>query len=426
MTRLLPATACALVFLAGCAKEKEKEAEAVVPVQVAEVARDSIRRIITADGVLRALDQSAVMPKISAPVTKFYVDRGDPVTKGELLATLENRDLAAAVADAKAAFQQAEASHRNLSTATVPDEVVKAQQDTEAAKQQLDAAQKLFESRQQLQREGALARRLVDEAAVALAQAKSQYETAKTHLASLEGVSRVEEVRGSEAQVASAKARVDAAEAQLSYSEIRSPIAGIVADRAIFPGEIAAAGSPLLTIVNVSSVIARVQVPQAQAPYVKVGQRARIAAADNVDAQGQVTVVSPAVDPNATTVEVWIQAPNPGDKLRPGGAIHATIFADTIPGAIVVPASAILPSSDGGVSVMVVGSDNLAHEHKVEVGVRTPEQAQILKGAQPGERVVVDGGVGLEDGAKVRIGDAKAGEKEQDSVRKKEPAKDGK
>src|ERR1700683_4966866 len=103
----------------------------------------------------------------------------------------------------------------------------------------MDAAQKLLESRQQLQRDGALARRQVDEATVSYAQAKSQYETAKKHLDSVHGVNRVEEVKSAEAQVASAKGKFEAAEAQLSYSEIRSPIAGVVADRSIFAGEMA-------------------------------------------------------------------------------------------------------------------------------------------------------------------------------------------
>jgi len=115
-------------------------------------------------------------------------------------------------------------------------------------------------------------------------------------------------------------------------------------------------------------------------------------------------VVSPAIDPNGTTVEVWVQAVNPGERLRPGGTVHATILTGVIRDAILVPASAVLPVSDGGVSLMEVGKDNAAHEHKVEIGVRTPEQVQILKGVEPGERVVVDGGAGLQDGAKVRIG----------------------
>jgi HlyD family secretion protein len=77
--------------------------------------------------------------------------------------------------------------------------------------------------------------------------------------------------------------------------------------------------------------------------------------------------------------------------------------AETIENAIVVPSAAIVPSSDGSTSVMVVGADSLAHEHKVKVGVRTEELAQILEGVKVGDKVIIAGALGLGDGAKVRI-----------------------
>jgi multidrug efflux pump subunit AcrA (membrane-fusion protein) len=93
------------LLLAGCAKEEEKEAEPVVPVQTAEVRTESIQRVISGEGILRALDQSAIMPKIAAPVIAFHVDRGDRVRKGQLLAVLENKDLSAALLDNKGAYE---------------------------------------------------------------------------------------------------------------------------------------------------------------------------------------------------------------------------------------------------------------------------------------------------------------------------------
>lgn len=401
------------VALAACSTKPEEQAESqpVAPVQVAEVAVGTARRIIAADGILRAIDQSTIVPKISAPVTRFYVNRGDHVTKGQVLADLESRDLAAAVADAKGSLEQALATSRNVSAGNVPQEIVKAQQDVQATKQALDAARKVFESRQQLQQQGALAQRLVDEAGVAFAQAQGQYETARKHLESVDGVSRIEDVKAAEAQAASAKGKLEAAEAQLSFAQIRSPVSGVVADRALFPGEMAQAGMPMITVMDVSSVTARVQVPLAEAGYVKVGQNAIIQAVDSrMQAQGTVTVVSPAVDPNSTTVEVWVQAKNPGEKLRPGATVRATIQTETIARALMVPAGAVLPASGGGTAVMFVDAESVAHEKKVMVGVRGADTVQILQGVEKGDKVVVQGGVGLADGAKVRI--EKAGEHE--------------
>jgi len=394
----------ALASLAACSKPKEAETEPVAPVQVAEVVREPIRRVIEADGILYPSDQASVMPKISAPVKTFAVNRGDHVAKDQLLATLENRDLVAAVAEAKQLYEQALAGQRNTTGAQLPEDSTKARQDVTASKEALDAAQKVYESRKQLFEEGALARRLVDEANVAYVQARSQYDIANEHLRALDRVGRPEQTKSAQAQADAAQARYDAALAQLSYSEIRSPIAGVISDRPLYAGEMASAGSPLLTVVSIARVIARASVPVSQAAFLKVGDAGTISQIEaGIQLNGKVTVVSPAVSPNSTTVEIWVEAANPDEKLKPGATVHVSMLAQTIPDAIVIPASALLPNDEGGVQAMVVGSDLVAHEREIEIGVRGPDKVQIVKGLNPGEKVITGGGVGLEDGAKVRI-----------------------
>jgi len=248
-----PTTDDLLLAGAGAAErrvfqEGGRETEPVIPVQVAKAARASIGHFINASGVLYPRDQAGVTPKISAPVKKFLVNRGDRVSAGQLLAVLENRDLEAAVLDGKGQMEQTQSNLRSVNTASLPEETAKSQHDVEATREALDAARKLLESRQQLFHDGAIARRLVDEAAVALAQAKSQYETASQHLQTVQGAGRQEQVKSAEAQVESARGRFENAQAQLAYSEIRSPIAGMIADRPLYAGEMASAGTPLLTV----------------------------------------------------------------------------------------------------------------------------------------------------------------------------------
>jgi len=389
---------------AGCGSKEEKEAEPVARVQTAAVRMDSVRRIIEADGILYPRNQASVVPKISAPVKAFYVNRGDRVREGQLLATLENRDLAAAAAESKGQYEQAEANYRATTAATVPEEVVKAQTDVQANKEAMDAAQKVYESRQELLAEGALARKLVQDAQVAYVQARSQYEAAKQHLEALQSAGKQEQIKTAEAQVATAKAHYQGSEAQLSYAEIRSPLNGVIADRGVYPGEMATAGSPLLTVIDNSRVVARLNVPQGQAMYLKVGGAAMLKQADGTEeTPGAVTVVSPAVDPNSTTVQVWVETANPGGRLRAGVSVHVKFIAETIANAVVAPAAALLLGEEGGTQVIVVGTDKIAHIQKVEAGVRDGDKVQILSGAKPGEQVVTVGGLGLEDGTKVEV-----------------------
>ncbi len=419
------------LLLAGCSKKSgdddEKKAEAPAPVQVTSVVQDNIQRLVEADGVLYPQDQASIVPKISAPVQRFLVNRGDHVKAGQLLAVLDNRDLSAAVAESRGLLNQAESSLQMTSQATLPEEMVKAQSDVQAGQQALDATQKVLESRRKLFQEGALARKLVDDAEVAYAQAKAQLETAKEHLRTLQGVGKDEQVKGARAQVEAARAHLQSAEAQVAYSEIRSPISGVIADRPLYAGEMAGAGTPLLTVMDISRVVARVNVPQAQATAVKVGQPATVTQTDNGEKlEGKVTVVSPATDPNSTTVQVWITAANPGEKFKPGAAVHAAILTETIKNASIVPASAILPGEEGGTAVLTVSADSTAHLRPVEVGVRYGDKVQILSGVRPGDEVVTAGGLGVDDKAKVRIvGAAEEKADDDDDTPAPPDAKDG-
>ena len=299
---------------------------------------------------------------------------------------------------------QAESNLRSTTSAGVPEQLGKAKSDADAAREALDAAQKLLESRQQLFKEGALARKLVDEAQVAYAQSKSQFDTAQQHLKALQDVGKDEQIKTAAAQVEAARGHFETAQAQVAFTEIRSPIPGVITDRPLYPGEMANTGSPVLTVMDISAVVARVNLSQDQAKDIKVGDKATLTPSDGSEpAEGKVTIVSPAVDPNSTTVQVWVQASNPGERLRAGASVHVAIVAATIAGATLIPAAAVLPSEEGGTIVVTVDDKNIAHQQKVEIGVREAEQVQVLSGVKPGDRVVTVGGLGLEDKAKVSV-----------------------
>jgi len=398
------------LFSLGCGKGSgssetagaKEEAAPATPVMVEAAVRGAIDHMVLADAVLSPLNQSSVTSKISAPLRRTLVNRGDHVRAGQVIAELENADLVSAAEEAKHQYEQTQAALQTLTGATAPEDRTKAQADVQSAQQTYDSALKLYNNRVNLEKEGALAQKLVDDAKVAMVQALSQLETAQRHLQGLNQVSQREAIRGLEAQVAAAKSHYESALVQSSYAVIRSPIAGLVADRPVYAGEMAAAGSPIAFIVDISEVRAIANVPVKDAAAISVGRPARITGPDG-DIAGRVTVVSPAVNPSTTTVEVWVQAPNPGERLKPGTAVRVAIIAETIQNTIVAPASALLNGDDGSQKMMVITSDSVAHERKVSVGVRQGARVQILSGLQEGDQVVISGGLGLEDKAKVSI-----------------------
>ena len=319
------------VVAAACSSPSPASAP-VVTVQTATAARTSISAVVTADAVLYPRSQAAIIPKVTAPVERFYVQRGEKVHKGQLLAVLEHGDLAGAVSQTKGMYEQAQASYETTKQASVPADLQKAELDVTTSKEALDASQKVYDDRQMLFKQGALPRRDLDNAGVALAQARSQYQVARQHLEALKAVTQAQTLKAAEAQLASARGQYEAARAQLGYATIRSPIDGVVTDRPFYAGETPPSGTPLLTVMETSTVVARAPVPEEQATPLKVGDTATLSVPGIADpVPGKVIIVSPALDPSSTTVQVWVEAANPDGRLKPGTSVRVSVVAPRCP-----------------------------------------------------------------------------------------------
>ena len=412
----------AVLLQTACSK-KEAESGPEVTVQAAKVEKRSIRQVIRTEAVLYPKNQAAITPKIVAPVKTFYVNRGSRVHEGQLLAVLENRDLAAAETDTKGSYHQAEANYQIETTSALPEEWQKAEYDLKAAKENFDAQQKIYDNRKKLYDEGALPRKDYDQSLVALTQAKSQFEIASMHMTALQAAGKKQQLKSAEGQLTSAKGKYEGAAALLAYSEIRSPINGVVTDRPTYPGETPPPGAPLLTVMDTSSVIAKAHIPQDQAAQLKPGDAATMKAAIDIEVAGKVTLVSPALDPNSTTVEVWVEAPNTDGRLRPGASVTLEMVARTVNDAVVVPASAVLKTPEGASAVMVI-QDGKAAQTEVETGIREGDLVQITKGLNGSEIVVVRGAYGLPDKTKVKVAEAPAAEPEKPGAAKPAEGKD--
>jgi HlyD family secretion protein len=400
---LTAATAAGLVFAVACSSGKADN-EPVVSVQATAVEKTTIEHTLATEAILFPHAQAAIVPKISAPVAKFLVKRGSTVHRGEVLAVLENRDLSAAAQDTKGAYEQAQAAYTTTTGASLPEEIQKAEADLQQAQQALDAQEKVFQSRQQLFDQGALPRKELDQSRVDVTQARNQYAIAKKHFESLNAITKQQELRAAEGQLQSAKGKYLGAEAQLSYSEIRSPIDGVITDRPLYPGEMATAGTPLLTVMDTAAVIAKAHVPQADAAAMKLGDKGTITAPGLEEpVEGKVTVVSPALDPNSTTVEIWLEAKNPKRQLKPGTSVPLTIMLQTIKDALVVPANSVITAQDGSSAVMLAGPDGRAHQKAVKLGVRQGDDVQILEGVTESDKVVTNGAFGLPDNTKIKV-----------------------
>jgi len=401
-----------LLALCGCSKE-EKQQDPVVTVQVTPTKRATISQTISAEAVVYPLQQATVAPKITSTIKQFLVQRGSRVKKGQLLAVLENKDLSAAVEASKGDFEQADAAFVTTVNASLPQQIQKAELDALAAKSAFDAQQKVYQSRKELFEQGALPRRDFDAAEVSLAQARSLNEQAQRQLSDLQRLGKEQALKAAQGSRLSAAGKYHGAEAQLSYSEIRSPIDGYVTERPLYVGDLATANQPILTVMDTSRLIAKSHIAQAEAALLKAGSPAELKI-PGVDEpiKGRVSLVSPALDTGSTTIEVWVEANKPDSELKPGMNVAVTMTARTVKDGLVVPTPAVFKNNEGGDYVMVAGSDGHAHQKTIQMGVRNAEFSQVLSGVNAGDAVISSGGYALPDNTQIKIEAPAAEEKE--------------
>ncbi|HKO19700.1 MAG TPA: efflux RND transporter periplasmic adaptor subunit [Acidobacteriaceae bacterium] len=418
----------ALLAALGCNKkddQEDKKPAVLVYVQADHPEQGSISEQIAGDALLTPLAQAAISPKVTAPVKKFYVQRGAHVRAGQLLAVLENKDLEAAAIDNQGAYTAAQATYETATKATAPEDLTKAKLDLDQAKATLDLDQSIVNARKQLFQQGAIPGRDLDTAQATLVQAQAAYDIAQQHLTSLQNISNKAAIQNAKGTLESARGKYMGAEAQLSYTEIRTPISGFVTDRPLFAGETAAAGTALITVMDTSALIAKLHLAQSQAQQLAVGAHATLRVPGKDDpVPAKVSLVSPALDPGSTTVEVWLRVENPKGTLKAGTPVHATITGRTVPNALTIPSSAVITEQDGGGKyVMIVAPDSTAHKKPVTLGIQSADRVQVISGISANDMVISTGGYGLDENTNVKIG-ADPGAKDEDEAGAKDKGKD--
>jgi multidrug efflux pump subunit AcrA (membrane-fusion protein) len=378
----------ACLLLAGCgAKEEEKEPKPVVEVKVAQAELADVQITVRAPATIFPREQASVASKITAPIRWLGARKGDRVSAGQVLARLEDRDLLA---------QRTEA-------------VDKARGEVLSAAAALHLAQKNLDRRQKLYDQGAIPQKDLLDTQTEAARAQAAFDVAQKFLELLESPARKQELRSASLTEQQQKIRQAFFNAQLEFTEIRSPFTGAITEQFSYPGDMAKPESPIFTVMDLAVAVARAQVPEVDVRGVSIG---KFCAFENADrpgtrAQGRVSVVNQAVDPARRTVEVWCEIPNGPAALRAGEFGALTIITGVDAKSVVVPKEAVqfVEGTHKGFVMLVAG--NTAKRVDVETGESYAGKVQIKQGLKAGDTVIVEGGYGLEDGTEVRV----AGEK---------------
>lgn len=353
----------------GCGGTPEQTATPVVSVRVAKAELAPIAEPIEAVGTITPRFEATLSAKVGGQISEMGLLKNRVVRRGEVLARIEARDVAAQRAEAAAALNTAR-------DAVAP------------ARAGLDTARRTAERRRDLYAKGGIS--------------KKDLEASELEVANAEGT-----LKTAESRIAEAEQHLASFSAQLGYASIVAPFDGVVTEQFANQGDFATAGAKLLTIADASTVIVKAALSDEAAGRVHAGDAAAVNPDDlrGTTVDGRVTLVGRAADAQSRAVEVWVTLPNPQGRLRPNGAARVTIASATVATAIVVPTAAVTlratTANDG--TVMVVDGKSVAHEVRVTTGVHDRARTQITSGLRGGETVVVEGNYGLPDGTRVTV-----------------------
>ena len=385
----------------------EEEEAVVVSVRVAKAERESIAAEVTAVGTIFGRKEATVSSKIAGQIKQMALLKNKPVREGEVVATLEARDVQAQRAEAAAALEEARTNLRNVIAGTIPQTAAQDEKALRDARANVANARAVYERRLTLYEQGGISKKDVDASQLALTTAENDLRlaeaTARLHAVTMSPSDR----RVAEAKVKQAEDRLAALETQLGYAIIRAPFAGVITEQFQFQGEFAQPGAKLFAVDDVSEVIVKAPVADTVAAQLKVGDTAKVLPQDlpGEELVGVISLVSRASDPQSRTVEIWVNLKNEGHRLRADSAAKVVISTRSASDVVVVPLSAVTleaSNADEG-TVMVVDENSIAHETKVTVGIRTKGKIEITSGLKGGETIVVEGNYALPDETKVEI-----------------------
>ncbi|MBO6794681.1 MAG: efflux RND transporter periplasmic adaptor subunit [Balneolaceae bacterium] len=338
----------------------------ITSVETQNVTLQPIADQVRSFGTIKAQDVISITPQVSNRITRFYVDLGDTVRQGQLLAKIND--------------------------ATFRDQL-------------LQAEAQVAQSRIAVSRDSAAyyrLRTLIDRDLSSPAELEAAQASYQSSVASFQ----------------SAKASLTQAKENFNYTEVRSPVRGVIISRTGEEGDIANASQALFEIANLVGYESRVFLPVQDWRFVKIGQQVklRVSNENNATAEGVISRKSPQLDATTGLGEVVISLTNTGPSIYPGVLTESIIDIDYKPQAVVVPRSALVEkvetvvepesntiSLDRTYSVFVSVGDSVAELRPLQLGIEQGDKIEVLSGLRPGDNIIVTGQASLKDGGKIRV-----------------------
>jgi HlyD family secretion protein len=360
------------------------------PTKLAKVERGDLAKSVVATGKVEPITKVEIKSKASGIVKKLYVDAGDRVKKGQLLAELDKEEIEARVAQAKAQTEASEASLKGTEA-----DLVRAKVDAEGP--DVPMLKRAYDRAVGMAKEGVVSQSALDDAQKNYEMALNKQNVAKAQLQVLRA-----KIGQAQAQVLQDHANLKQLEEQLGYTTITSPIDGIILSRDVEVGDavssilvLGSTATLIMTEGDTSEVYVKGKVDESDIGKVYMAQPARIKVESFKDKtfNGKVTKISPmgVEKDNVTTFEVRVSINNPGGELKAAMTANAEIILEEHKSVLQIPEGAILYDKDKKASVEVPDPKGKEGKNKVAVniGISNGAKTEVLGGLKEGDQVVL-------------------------------------
>src|SRR3984957_14029644 len=360
------------------------------PSKLAKVEKGDLAKSVVATGKVTPITKVEVKSKASGIVKKLLVDYGDRVKQGQLLAQLDKIEIEAQVAQSQASLEAAQA---NLASSQADFERSK----VDAEGPDVPPLKRAYDRAIGMAKDGVVSQSALDDAEKNYTMAVNKQNVAKAQVTVLKA-----KIAQAQAQVAQDQANLKQLDEQLSYTDIISPIDGIVLSRDVEMGDavssilvLGSSATLVMTLGDTSEVYVKGKVDESDIGKVYLGQRARIKVESFKDKtfDGKVTKISPmgVEKDNVTTFEVRVSIQNPGGELKAEMTANAEIILEEHKSVLQIPEGAILYDKDKKASVEIPnpkakdGKDKIA----VNIGISNGAKTEVLSGLKEGQEVVL-------------------------------------
>jgi HlyD family secretion protein len=385
---------CAGVFgvlvLAGAVIAATRGGTKIDPSKLAKVEKGDLAKSVVATGKVEPITKVEIKAKASGIVKKLYVDAGDRVKKGQLLAELDKEEIEARVAQAKAQLEASQASAKGTEA-----DLERAKVDAEGV--DVPMLKRAYDRAQGMAKEGVVSASALDDAQKNYELALNKQNVAKAQLLVLKA-----KIGQAQAQVMQDHANLQQLEEQLGYTTITSPIDGIILSRDVEVGDavssilvLGSSATLVMTLGDTSEVYVKGKVDESDIGKVYMAQPARIKVESFKDKtfNGKVTKISPmgVEKDNVTTFEVRVSINNPGGELKAAMTANAEIILEEHKNVLQIPEGSILYDKDKKASVEIPDEKGKEGKRKVAVniGISNGAKTELLSGLKEGDQVVL-------------------------------------